>query len=217
MKRIFFCLLTLMTCNIGYIAAQDMVDQEASDFKEKDLTIVYIAHTTDVPLAKLTEKLEEHYRNGVQFSNEVIFYLSNGSEPYIVKVNTKGQNKDDFEAEIIDELWAKRSHDIDPFSDVENIINIVNDNDFIDENGKLKYLSVTFDFFVTESFWTMKYNESIISKLYFTLDINTIKQDNPDLYFNIHYASEGQEVNSSNKFGLKNLENINGNVQVMPY
>ena len=181
------------------------------------MTIVYIAHTTDVPLAKLTEKLEEHYRNGVQFSNEVIFYLSNGSEPYIVKVNTKGQNKDDFEAEIIDELWAKRSHDIDPFSDVENIINIVNDNDFIDENGKLKYLSVTFDFFVTESFWTMKYNESIISKLYFTLDINTIKQDNPDLYFNIHYASEGQEVNSSNKFGLKNLENINGNVQVMPY
>ena len=217
MKRIFFCLLMLMTCNISYIAAQDMLDQEASDFKEKDLTIVYIAHTTDVPLAKLTEKLEEHYRNGVQFSNEVIFYLSNGSEPYIVKVNTKGQNKDDFEAEIIDELWAKRSHDIDPFSDVENIINIVNDNDFIDENGKLKYLSVTFDFFVTESFWTMKYNESIISKLYFTLDINTIKQDNPDLYFNIHYASEGQEVNSSNKFGLKNLENINGNVQVMPY
>ena len=206
-----------MTCNISYIAAQDMLDQEASDFKEKDLTIVYIAHTTDVPLAKLTEKLEEHYRNGVQFSNEVIFYLSNGSEPYIVKVNTKGQNKDDFEAEIIDELWAKRSHDIDPFSDVENIINIVNENDFIDENGKLKYLSVTFDFFVTESFWTMKYNESIISKLYFTLDINTIKQDNPDLYFNIHYASEGQEVNSSNKFGLKNLENINGNVQVMPY
>ena len=217
MKRIFFCLLMLMTCNISYIAAQDMLDQEASDFKEKDLTIVYIAHTTDVPLAKLTEKLEEHYRNGVQFSNEVIFYLSNGSEPYIVKVNTKGQNKDDFEAEIIDELWAKRSHDIDPFSDVENIINIVNENDFIDENGKLKYLSVTFDFFVTESFWTMKYNESIISKLYFTLDINTIKQDNPDLYFNIHYASEGQEVNSSNKFGLKNLENINGNVQVMPY
>ena len=138
-----------MTCNIGYIAAQDMVDQEASDFKEKDLTIVYIAHTTDVPLAKLTEKLEEHYRNGVQFSNEVIFYLSNGSEPYIVKVNTKGQNKDDFEAEIIDELWAKRSHDIDPFSDVENIINIVNDNDFIDENGKVESFS-----FQTESFST---------------------------------------------------------------
>ena len=202
---------------MGFVTAQENVDQEASDFKEKDLTIVYIAHTTDVPLAKLTEKLEEHYRNGVQFENEVIFYLSNGSEPYIVKVNTKGQNNEDFEAEIIDELWAKRSHDIDPYSDVENIINIVNENDFVNEEGKLKYLSVTFDFFVTETFWTMKYNESIISKLYFALDINEVKKDNPDLYFNVHYASEGQAIDNSNKFGVKNLQNINVNVQVMPY
>ena len=206
-----------MTCNMEYISAQEFVDQEVLDFKERDLTIVFIAHTTDVPLAKLTETLEEHYRNGVQFGNEVIFYLSNGSEPHIVKVNTKEQNNEDFEAEIIDELWAKRSHDIDPYFDVENIINIVNENDFVDENGKLKYLSVTFDFFVTETFWTMKYNESIISKLYFALDVNTIKQDNPALYFNVHYASEGHEVDNTNKFGVKNLQNINTNVQVLPY
>lgn len=182
------------------------------------MTIVYVAHTTDVPLARLTELLEERYRGGVQFSNEVIFYISNGSEPLVVKVNTNDENKADFESMIIDELWAKRSHDVDPHVDTQSLIEIINDNDFITEDGKLKYLSVTFDFFISEEFWTMKYNESIIAKLYFALDINNIKKNNPDLFFNIYHPYEIKLVFEDGKpFGLKDLDKINSNIMLLPY
>ena len=212
MKKIIFGLVIAML-NIFFVSAQS-----DEGFKEKDLTIVYIAHTTDIPLARLTGLLEERYRGGVQFSNDVIFYLSNGTEPLIVKINTAEENKLDFEPMIIDELWAKRSHDIDPYPDVAKLIEIVNENDFVSESGELKYLSVTFDFFISEEFWTMKYNESIIAKLYFALDVNNIKQENPDLFFNVYRPSEVELIYDNGKpFGLKDLDNINSNIMVLPY
>ncbi len=212
MKKIVFSLVILM------LNALLLPAQNDEGFKEKDLTIVYVAHTTDVPLARLTELLEERYRGGVQFSNEVIFYISNGSEPLVVKVNTNDENKADFESMIIDELWAKRSHDVDPHVDTQSLIEIINDNDFITEDGKLKYLSVTFDFFISEEFWTMKYNESIIAKLYFALDINNIKKNNPDLFFNIYHPYEIKLVFEDGKpFGLKDLDKINSNIMLLPY
>lgn len=212
MKKIVFGLVIAML-NVFFLSAQS-----DDGFKEKDLTIVYIAHTTDIPLARLTSLLEERYRGGVQFSNDVIFYLSNGTEPLIVKINTAEENKLDFEPMIIDELWAKRSHDIDPYTDVTKLIEIVNDNDFVSESGELKYLSVTFDFFISEEFWTMKYNESIIAKLYFALDLNKIKKDNPDLFFNVYRPSEVELIYENNMpFGLKDLDNINSNIMLLPY
>lgn len=212
MKRIVFSLIFVMA-SIFISSAQN---NEGA--KEKDLTIVYIAHTTDVPLAKLVNMLEERYRGGVQFSNDVIFYLSNGTEPLIVMVNTAEDNNGDFEPMIIDELWAKRSHDVDPYTDVSNLIDLINKNDFVDADGKLKYLSVTFDFFVSEEFWTMKFNESIIAKLYFALDINGIKKNNPDLFFNVYRPSEIElKYENGKPFGLKDLDNINSNIMVLPY
>lgn len=212
MKRIVFSLIFVMA-SIFISSAQSN-----EGVKEKDLTIVYIAHTTNVPLAKLVNMLEERYRGGVQFSNDVIFYLSNGSEPLIVNVNTAEDNNGDFEPMIIDELWAKRSHDVDPYTDVANLIDLINKNDFVDANGKLNYLSVTFDFFVSEEFWTMKFNESIIAKLYFALDINGIKKKNPDLFFNVYRPSEVElKYENGKPFGLKDLDNINSNIMVLPY
>ncbi len=212
MKRIVFSLIFVMA-SIFISSAQSN-----EGVKEKDLTIVYIAHTTNVPLAKLVNMLEERYRGGVQFANDVIFYLSNGSEPLIVNVNTAEDNNGDFEPMIIDELWAKRSHDVDPYTDVANLIDLINKNDFVDANGKLNYLSVTFDFFVSEEFWTMKFNESIIAKLYFALDINGIKKKNPDLFFNVYRPSEIElKYENGKPFGLKDLDNINSNIMVLPY
>ena len=209
MKKILFC-VALMMVNVCTIYAQKTED--------KDLMFVYIAHTNDVPLKRLTSILKEHYRFGVQFFNDVIFYMSNGDDPLIVKVNTTDDNKNDFENMIIDELWNKRSHDINPSLDVENIIDIINKNDFIDEDSNLKYMSVTFEFYASNSFWTMNYNESIISKLYFALDINKLKQKNEELMFNVYYPSDNKISFENNlPFGTKNLENINNNIMLLTY
>lgn len=212
MKKIVV-LLAVLVFGLHAVTAQENVNVE-----EKEFTFVYVAHTTDVPLAKLVSILEEHYRNGVQFSNDVIFYLSNGVEPLVVKVNTKDDNKLDFEKIVIDELWSKRSHEIDPYADIESIITLLNETDFLREDGRLKYSSVVFDFFVSETFWTMKYNESIIAKLYFLLDINSIRKINPELIFNVHYPSESNmQFEKDKPFGLKNLGKINNNVILLPY
>lgn len=213
MSKYIFCTIVFLL-NVFFMSAQNDVQSK----KERELTFVYVAHTTDVPLSDLIERLKETYRGGVQFFNEVIFYLSNGEEPLIVKVNTAEENKDDFETIIIDELWAKRSHDIEPYVDVPKLLNLINDNDFINEDGVLKYSSVTFDFYVSESFWSMNYNESIIAKLYFALEINKLKQKNLELMFNVYCPSDAQSILENKRpFGPKNLGNINNDVMVLPY
>lgn len=191
MKRILYILFFMFLPLVG--SAQT-----------KSLEFFYIAHDRTTPVGDLCLRLEDRYETAL--SNEdyaVIFYLPNSYEkPIIVKVNLPGDNRDDFK-KIISELRLKSSHEIYAEVDYEHILKLINEHDFIDEHGRPTYRSVLFCWYVNPDFWLFKYNEKLLARLYFTLELDKY----PDYVATQvwHAAGDGLDVDVDYPFGTKNL------------
>lgn len=163
----------------------------------------YIAHDRTTPVSVLCDRLEEVFETADQFEDyAVIFYLPNYDDPYIVKVNLPGDNRKDFK-HLISELRLKSAHEIYANVDYDNIINLVNEHDFIDENGQPTYSSVLFCWYVNPDFWQFLNNESLFASLYFTLEFSKYPGYVTTQIW--HAAKDGLVVDKKYPFGTKNL------------
>ena len=210
MKRIFFILTFVIACVLNTFA------QEAD--ASKNYSFIYIAHDVTTPIDRLSEKLREAYREAVQYENVAIFYMSNGTDPIIVKVLPSGDdNRDDFEKVLMTELQEMNSHDVDSEIDAEAIVDLLSENDFA-SYGRINYALVNLDFYIGSMFWTLGDNENIISRVYFVLDIDKFKYQ--DLAFNVYCNEEDfSKLNyeEGKPFGEKNLSSINNDITILPY
>lgn len=210
MKKTFLILIFAIACILNVSA------QEAD--ASKNYTFIYIAHDVTTPIDRLSEKLREAYREAVQYENVAIFYMSNGSDPIIVKVLPNGDdNRDDFEKVLMTELQEMNSHDVDSEVDAEAIVDLLSENDFT-SYGHINYALVSFDFYIGSMFWTLGNNENIISRIYFVLDIDKYKYQ--DLAFNVYCNEEdfsNLNYEEGKPFGDKNLSSINNNITILPY
>lgn len=210
MKKLNLILFVLFTL-LGY----------GSLFAQKEirtLTFVYIVHDRTTPVNSLAEKLEEFYNQGQRFpENAYIFYLANRNRPNVVTQNLPNDNSKDFETLILGELQNRLEHNINVGYDVDSIIDIFNQNDFLNETGNLKYESVIWDFYVTEDFWASKNHESLIAKLYWIMDIAKLKEQ--DFRFQIRCSKDlfRKIENETQNFGIKNLANINNDLYPTEY
>ena len=134
-----------------------------------------------------------------------VFYLPNcgeNNEPIVVKLNLDGDNRDDFKA-IISELRLKSAHEIFADIDYANIVNLINQHDFISDDGQPIYSSVLFCWYVNPDFWQFGYNEKLIAALYFNLELDKYKDY---VTTNIlHAAGDGLQINKQQPFGSKNI------------
>lgn len=199
-------------------------------------------------LSNLYERIQEG------FSDPSIFYLSNGMEfsesDDILRIQGVGEDVDNLEVDTIrkgspvvirmyvDRLrdnrnrfdtdfmveFQKSSHDVKTDVDLKNILHILKEDDFLTEDGKPRYKSVSFEFYVNPRFWELKLHEKLIAALYFVLDVGRLRSDNYDIRFNIHHmmgdASKRPSYwqNQKADFGLWNIAGINEaypNVQLM--
>ena len=229
-KLIVFIILAMLGGD--YLSAQDVLYDETitaeSDNsvqtttkpqKKKDLYFVYVAcifdndeNTTDIPIEALYQRLRNDYLQRGEYGNELIFYMSNGENPIIVKVNTKDDNRDDFDDVLISDLRSQMSNEINPSFDVDTILKIFSKNDFVNENGVLKYKEVFLHFYVTDYFWERGYGESLISKLHFTLDIEKIREENDySLEFKVFFPDDERNIDvvKEKNFGVRNLNDMN--------
>lgn len=186
----------------------------------KNYTFIYIAHDVTTPIDRLSEKLREAYREAVQYENVAIFYMSNGSDPIIVKVLPNGDdNRDDFEKVLMTELQEMNSHDVDSEIDAEAIVDLLSETDFANyDRINYAYALVNLDFYIGSMFWTLGNNENIISRVYFALDINKFKYQN--LAFNVYCNEEdfsSLNYEEGKPFGEKNLSSINNDITILPY
>lgn len=187
--------------------------------KIRNLNFVYIAHDRTIPSSCLSNEMQLLYDQGKRYpENAFIFYLANEDNPRIVTLNLPNDNSADFEKLIIAELINKVEHDIIVGFDVDSIITMFNHNDFIDNSRKLKYETVTFDFYVGKKFFTNGFHETLISRLYWLLEIDKLKEQ--ELDWRIwgdkalvkHYSKKdknGDEIGIPLSFGIKNLSDIN--------
>lgn len=170
----------------------------------QSLEFYYIAHDRTTPVGDLCQRLEDVYETALSYEDfAVIFYLPNSYDnPIVVRMNLPGDNRDDFK-KIISELRLKSSHEIYADIDHEHIVNLINEHDFIDEQGNPTYNSVLFCWYVNPDFWQFQYNEKLIASLYFTLELDRYQGYVSTQVW--HAAGDGLKVDRNYPFGTKNL------------
>lgn len=175
----------------------------ASFAQSQSLEFYYIAHDRTTPVDDLCGILEEVFETADQYEDyAVIFYLPNYDEPIVVKVNLPGDNRNDFK-NLISDLRLKPSHQIYANDDYANIVALINEHDFIDENGRPRYSSVQFYWYVNPDFWLFLNNEELIGALYFNLELSKYKGYVTTQIW--HARDDGLKVDEKYPFGTKNL------------
>lgn len=175
----------------------------ASFAQSQSLEFYYIAHDRTTPVNDLCDRLEEVFETADQYEDyAVIFYLPNYDDPIVVKVNLPGDNRNDFK-NLISDLRLKAAHEIYADVDYSNIVDLINEHDFIDETGRPKYSSVLFCWYVNPDFWQFLNNEELIGALYFNLELGRYKGYVTTQVW--HSQGDGLKVDKKYPFGTKNL------------
>ena len=190
MKRLSILLLMVITSFTAFAQSQDF-------------EFYYISHDRTTPVDDLCDRLEYIYENALgDESYAVIFYLPNYDEHIEVRINLEDDNRDDFKI-LVRELREKDAHENYAYHDYESIMKLINKYDFIDEEGNRQYSSVLFCWYVTPYFWDWGCNESLIARLYFTLELDKYRDNVSTQIW--HARDDGLKVDGRNPFGNKNL------------
>lgn len=172
--------------------------------QSQSLEFIYIAHDRTTPVNALCERLTEVYDYASQDEGQgVVFYLANADSPRIVRMNLPGDNREDL-AGLLGELRYKSAHEIYPDVDQEEIVELFNTLDFLNDSGRPAFSTFTMTWYVTPTFWSLGYNEALIARLYFTLDLGSL----PSNYFNMdiwHARDDGLKYDEALPFGPKKL------------
>lgn len=188
----------------------------AQERSNDELNFYYIAHDRKTNVQRLSHELQRAYDNLKEYDNAGIFYLANGEEPIIVKVNLPDENEKDF-PHLIGEMQEKIAHDIFADYDIDRILDLFTVTPFVNDNDELLYNQVNWNYYITSNFWTMMYNESIISTLYWTFDMDQLSR-NQEFYMNIIRSPEDEiSTIQGQEMGLKNLSGINEKIAIVTY
>ena len=210
MKRLsfFFSLFCLLLAVNMPVMAQDEVDATPS---KQTFRFVYTAMDTSIPLQALLKDLQDAYNHAL-LEGPAIFYLANGSEPIIVKVNTSDDNRDDFEGKLLKWLKQNTSSTVDGSYDKCKILELLSENNYVDNERNLIYGNTGFEFHVGQSFWNMTNNEVLIAELFFELDLSFFLA-NDSFSFNV-ICPRSIEIDEKHPFGVLNPDNINESINL---
>ena len=208
MKRTLLIIALILSCLM----------QVLGQVSEKNYTFVYIYHDNSVYPTDLCNKLREYYNTAVKSGDICILYLANDAAPIIVQVNTREDNRGDFDA-LVDEIQNIPSHECQPKSDIDAILNLISKNEFEGEGHRLLYNNVRMEFFVTPRFFKMKFQERLISSLYCALNIPELsKKSNQSIdFFPTIRKADFFDEPKDGYFGKKNVNGINKDVYLMDY
>ena len=214
MKKIFILFYLSIIAFSGRLAAQS---ESSGSFN-----FYFISQDVKTPTGQLIEILKDNYKNAISLKTPTIFYLTNGYDPIIVKVNLSDDNRQDFEDVLLRSMIVNNYHDVGGNIDYQNIVNLIAENNILQNGYMTSDLNMTF--FVGKDFWDIGYNESIISAVYFTLDCHKYK--NIGLMFEVrsHAANAINEANRIAKgvdqfmlFGPKNINGISDDFMIFEY
>ena len=193
MKRIVIISLLLLT------AAQNIFSQTQS------LQVIYITKDYTSAVTPLCLDLKDIYSSAIRDrSQAVVFYLANASSPIIVRVNLPDDNRQDMDR-ILDALISKSETIIDPGADLRQLVGLFDEIEIAGSGDSKKFTSVELTYYVTPTFWDLKYNEQVIAPVYFALDMDS---DWAKDYLSMsiyHEATDGLQVDEDAPFGVRDL------------
>ncbi len=200
----------------------------ASTGASRNITVVYIAHDVDTPVEKLMSKLERYHdqigADDDEMNNRTILYMSSGSNPIISDM--KSGNTDEENYERVMREFERNYHDVDGEYDAEKFIELFTNDDFLSSTGELDVNDITFEFYVTPSFWKGNQNQKFIASLFYAFGLERFTdpkspQFTRDLSFTVYFPSmedvrESKGVDNM-PFGIRNLNDINSLVGPMGF
>ncbi len=182
---------------------------DAQEYSKADqvFKFVYITFDEKTETQKLIDRLTELYNYAMDYPENyaVVFYMPNGEDPIVVKINVAGDNYKDFD-KIIAMIQRQPSNIVMADYDVEHIHSLFEENDIIDMNGRRIYKSVDWVYYVNSSFWMMRNNENVIARLFFTMDMAqmiALKYMTVNIFCS--KGKQGIQFNQNKPFGDKEL------------
>lgn len=209
MNRILTCLAAVLLTAVAMQA--------------RTLRFVYIAHDVDTPIELMVQKIEGYYEDledeadDEESVQQTVIYLSSGSNPIVADMKSGQRDEENFNR-VISELYERNFHDVDTEVDMNRVIELLSENDFLSSAGNLDMSQLKFEFYVTPTFWSMRQNESFIASLFYALGIDKYYDTNsPDYSRSVSFKIFFPSIedlrkcigNEGKPFGNKNVNNIN--------
>ena len=208
----------LLTVMIMFVSAFTV---KAQDFSNVNLHFVYIDHEPSTPVNQLCQRIRTLRDDAIEVEDALIVYLSDGKQSLmsftnLQDVNSGDRDKNEAFVDIVAALQDANSHDVIAQEDRRNILKLFEEYNFIDEDGRFLFNSVTMDFYVGPEFWSLGNHEKVISHLYVDFDAASFPKDK--LAFNV-FKPKGQSLNYQEgmPFGDNNIDGINQKLSVFEY
>lgn len=164
------------------------------------MELYYISYDRSTPIKDLCSTISLTFNSSCVSDRNVYLYLPNADSPIIVKASE--ENREQFEAML--SKIRQGTTNIFPDVDISHICNLFNNDDFLGDDGMMKYERLSITFYLCPSFWINGYNETLISKLLFILDTNNLDQEHFSL--DLYKSTEDSfEYDEENLFGVKKL------------
>jgi len=210
----------------------DTIMAETVSLENANFHFVYIDHEPTTPVGELCSRLTKLYNDALETGDRLIVYLSNEDQPFISFTNLKDPFPDmhrdslGYFDNIIDELQGVNYHDVYSAMDLETIKDIIGIDgkiplfEEVDYEGRMRFKSVTMDFYIGKRFWALHYNEAIIANLFVSLQIPTYMKKYPitQLSFNVFKPqADVLEHPEGMPFGKHDLGRINETVNILEY
>ena len=175
--------------------------------QELELEIDYIAH--DHFNEAILNAVDEIFQtNAYSKTRHTYLYLANAESPIVLKCSSNNQKQyEDFRYTINSQL----KHNVWPEVDIQRILDLLKEDDFIDDSGAARYGFFTINFYITPSFWSYNYNETLIARLFWDLDLAGKTNFQVNIY---HPENDGFKYDEEHMFGPKKL---NGDYKVYMY
>jgi len=206
----------------------------AQSKKDKRLQFVYIEHELQTPVSTIIKRMKKRYDEVEEFKNQesLVVYLSSGHYSPVAFLNLDEYADEDFFKRntisgdprntrdafdnVLEALNNANSHTVDAFSDVDNILDILDGLGVFGEDGTLNFKSLTFDFYIGPNFWLHRNNEKVIARLYAVLQLG--ENNANSITFNL-FKSKSMQLDylEGKPFGEYNLNNINAKLRIVEY
>ena len=179
----------------------------ASQAQDRELEINYIAH--DHFNEAILNAVDRIFNTSAYNKNrETYIYLANANNPIILKCDPDNQKEyEDF----LYTLNSQLKHNVWPEVDIQRILELLKVDDFIDDNGKPRYSFFTINFYITPSFWIYNYNETLIARLFWDLELPQKCNYQVNIY---HPENDDFQYDQEHMFGPKKL---NGDYKVFMF
>ena len=185
----------------------------------RNVKLIYVAHDVDTPVDKLMENISYSHDmldDNPEDGDRVIVYMSSGTNPIIADMRSGNRDEDNYERVMHE--FERNYHDTNPEYDAERIIDLFEEEDFLNSTGGLGVDNLVFEFYVTPSFWTNGYNNTLISSLFYALGLEPfVNKDSPlftrEVRYKVYLPNMEDQMKCLGKnnepFGANNPNNIN--------